>query len=426
MKRLIGFVRRLFEGVLARYWSWRRPMPPIPQPGYATSPGDNLQRSMNLIMPLADTSAVSRARLVAALSSVVDDLDTGLNNVGTVHVARFDLVYGNLCMLSVYDGEFSNYIRDFIVAFGSVFDVLMGFVADPAPTPCAEHPQAFIDWVGAHDALQIPGGITALVPNTHDLLALPRDVVTIMQAHPCVQLGIYHRVPRGVGRPDPGCHGDGLVSGLDLHDLQGNILRGYRAARVRHLVLRVANAGAARAWCRTVEVTTAAPWPHGKAPPFCLNVGIPFEGLVALGVPAASLASFPQEFQDGMPSRNVKLGDVGPSDPTHWVGHFADPKAFHLVVTITADDEQQIDPSPARSWGRTAARSPSCRPTTAPSSRARSSTSATGTASRSPGSRASTALPTTSPSPPSAWLSSAIRPPSRASASRCRSPRRSA
>ena len=37
----------------------------------------------------------------------------------------------------VFDGDFRAYIRDFICVFGSVFDSLLGLVADPPPSPSA-------------------------------------------------------------------------------------------------------------------------------------------------------------------------------------------------------------------------------------------------------------------------------------------------
>ena len=43
--------------------------------------------------------------------------------------------------------------------------------------------------------------------------------------------------------------------GVDLSDVQGNILRGYRKKRVRHLTAQVIDAGQARAW---IAATCAA------------------------------------------------------------------------------------------------------------------------------------------------------------------------
>ena len=63
---------------------------------------------MNLVMPLADQTAVGRAPRCRPSRQDIDELFTGLSNVGTVHQARFDLVGGNLCMFSVFDGDFAD------------------------------------------------------------------------------------------------------------------------------------------------------------------------------------------------------------------------------------------------------------------------------------------------------------------------------
>lgn len=129
---------------------------------------------------------------------------------------------------------------------------------------------------------------------------------------------------------------------LDLADVQGNILRGYRASRVRHVLVHVADRGAARAWLASVAVTTAEDWGPTK-PATCLNVGVTFAGLQALGVPDRSLDTFPHEFAAGMPARSVKLGDVGRSDPSRWMAPLADPTAVHLMMTVYADDEAVLE-----------------------------------------------------------------------------------
>lgn len=132
------------------------------------------------------------------------------------------------------------------------------------------------------------------------------------------------------------------MSRLDLTELQGNILRGYRAARVRHVMLHVDDRRAARAWLAAVAVTTAEDWGPRK-PSTCLNVAMTAAGLRALGVPDRTLATFPHEFVDGMPARAVKLGDVGPSDPRHWMAPFADPAAVHVMMTVHADDDAVLE-----------------------------------------------------------------------------------
>jgi Dyp-type peroxidase family len=133
---------------------------------------------------------------------------------------------------------------------------------------------------------------------------------------------------------------------VDVADIQGNILRGYHKPFVRHLVVRVADARAARAWLRDAtsgdpgtapQITNAETW--DERPPWCLNVGVTFPGLGALGLPAAQLATFPEEFRAGMPARAVRIGDVGDSAPENWLPGFRDTGAVHLVISIHADDE---------------------------------------------------------------------------------------
>jgi len=192
---LIGrVVTQPMEWLLVQFW---KRLAPVKTPTWAwkTAPADNLQQCMNLVMPLADKTAVGRAKAAGAVAANVDEIFTGLSNVGTVHFARFDLIDGNLCMFSVYDGDLENYIRDFISVFGSVFDALMEFVEHKPPTPCRLNPEAFIDWVNAHDAFQIRGDVPSLFPNERKIANLPRDVVLLLEQHPNVQLGRYSAYP---------------------------------------------------------------------------------------------------------------------------------------------------------------------------------------------------------------------------------------
>ncbi|MGI8685861.1 MAG: hypothetical protein ACR2MO_12390 [Acidimicrobiales bacterium] len=172
---------------------WARVQPARPHPWLASmAPGDNLQRPMNLIMPLRSQYALDRGNLTKGLVKATDMIFVGLNNVGTVHFARFDVIDGNLCMLSVYDGELSGYIRDFIAVLGQGFDMLMGFVKDPPPTPVAEHPDEFIAWVAARDAFQFPDESSDLRP---ELSSLERESLLMLRRHRNVQLGFYRCYP---------------------------------------------------------------------------------------------------------------------------------------------------------------------------------------------------------------------------------------
>ncbi len=136
---------------------------------------------------------------------------------------------------------------------------------------------------------------------------------------------------------------------FDPSDVQGNILRGYRKPRVRHLVLAVADANEARGWLGTTvsgrhdipQVTSQAPW--DSKPATCFNIGVTFEGLRALGAMPESLASFPTEFVEGMAARAVKLGDIGESAPDKWPAPFNQAQSVHLIASIYADDVGALD-----------------------------------------------------------------------------------
>jgi hypothetical protein len=189
-------MERLMSRALVAYWRKRDPYVPIERT-FSMNPSDNVQVTMNLIMPLADPSPIGKARLVQTLASAVHEVIAGLNNTQIVHNGRFVIVGDNLCMFSVYDGDFSNYIRDFVYNIGGAFDGLLSFVADPPPLPVEDHPDAFVEWVKTHDAPQLPyQNIAALnPPSDPDLLKIPRRLVMAMDACPNAQLFSYHAYP---------------------------------------------------------------------------------------------------------------------------------------------------------------------------------------------------------------------------------------
>jgi len=214
------FVNRLPETPLFRflaarivvpYWAWRIPVKPQEGgPPLSIQPGDNLQRMMNLVMPLKDKSPVGRAKAALAIAQNKDEIYAGLDNVGTVHFARFVIVDDNICMFSVYDGDFTNYIRDFIATIGSVFDAVVGLVeGGDAVIPSEQNVEAFIDWVHAHDMYQVPDVATGVMRDQEavngdkagsgpdDLRLLPRDLILQLNVNTNVSLGSGYRAYPG-------------------------------------------------------------------------------------------------------------------------------------------------------------------------------------------------------------------------------------
>jgi hypothetical protein len=197
--------------IVVPYWAWRNPTPPLPGGPRATAqPSDNVQRMMNLVMPLKDKSPIGRAQAALAIAQNVNEIFAGLDNVGTVHFARFVVIGDNLCMISVYDGDFTNYIRDFIATIGSVFNAVVSLVEGGEDIiPCEKSIDAFIDWVHAHDLFQAPDLPTDLFRLQDEargvkrqrapglLRSLSRELVLQLNANPNFSLGGGYRAYPG-------------------------------------------------------------------------------------------------------------------------------------------------------------------------------------------------------------------------------------
>ena len=150
------------------------------------------------------------------------------------------------------------------------------------------------------------------------------------------------------------------MSKLNLSDIQGFIVRGYRMPLVRHFLLKVDDPAAARAFLGRLatgnehdapQITIADDWrvatpgpgddlkssPKRK-PDYCLNVGITWPGLLALGVnahvPPIPPGSF-DAFVEGAAKRAERVGDTGDSGAAHWVGGFGTGND-HVMVTLHA------------------------------------------------------------------------------------------
>jgi hypothetical protein len=166
---------------------------------------------MNLVMPLKDTSPIGRAYAALAIAQNVDEIFSGLDNVGTVHFARFVLLEDYICMFSVYDGDFTNYIRDFIATIGSVFDSVIELVdGGEELVPTSQNIEKFIDWVHDHDLFQacdfptdlfgLQNQAKGLSPNSpvQPLQSLPRELVLQLRVNPNLSLGGGYRAYPGV------------------------------------------------------------------------------------------------------------------------------------------------------------------------------------------------------------------------------------
>jgi hypothetical protein len=75
-----------------------------------------------------------------------------LDKIGTVHFARFVFLgKSELAVITTYDGNFEDYLNDFINAIGKIFNALLEHMAGAPPLPVENHRKEFMDYVRAND-----------------------------------------------------------------------------------------------------------------------------------------------------------------------------------------------------------------------------------------------------------------------------------
>ena len=121
-----------------------------------------------------------------------------------------------------------------------------------------------------------------------------------------------------------------MTKQLDLHDIQGNVLKTYARqdfTYARYILFAIKTPAMGRQFVRNLLplVTTAAPWARPgddgekmPKPGATTNIAFSYHGLKRIGLPERSLHSFPEEFSMGMRERGEILGDTGSSAPSYW------------------------------------------------------------------------------------------------------------
>jgi len=130
---------------------------------------------------------------------------------------------------------------------------------------------------------------------------------------------------------------------LEMSDIQATALRPRPKPYCgEYVILRIGNAEQGREMLRRIlpHVAPADEWWVPSLPGW-LGIVFTFEGLKALGVPQASLDSFPIEFRQGMAARAAILNDVGANAPANWEHPFGTPDA-HVALAIYAKSNQDL------------------------------------------------------------------------------------
>jgi Dyp-type peroxidase family len=131
---------------------------------------------------------------------------------------------------------------------------------------------------------------------------------------------------------------------LEMSDIQATVFRARPSSyRGEYLVLRVDDAAQGREMLRRIipHVGRSDKWWQPTLPGW-LGIAFTFDGLKAIGVPQASLDSFPQEFREGMAARASILNDVGENAPANWEHPFGTAD-MHVVLAIYAKNDESLE-----------------------------------------------------------------------------------
>jgi deferrochelatase/peroxidase EfeB len=129
---------------------------------------------------------------------------------------------------------------------------------------------------------------------------------------------------------------------LELDDVQHFLIARTPALAARYEFLSFRDAGQGRQWLSGLldKVGTAGAVKSNEDSRW-VTVAFTWNGLAAMGLDAASLATFPEEFRLGMAARAEMLGTTGRNAPKHWVGGLADPRLHAIVILFARDIEER-------------------------------------------------------------------------------------
>ena len=127
---------------------------------------------------------------------------------------------------------------------------------------------------------------------------------------------------------------------LDTDDIQHILLTRAPALNGQYVFLTFKDPAGGRAWLAALleKVHSARAMRESVDDDTrWVTIAFTWNGLRALGLDETSLATFPDEFRQGMPARAEMLGDTGSSHPDNWIDGTASPD-LHAVAILFARD----------------------------------------------------------------------------------------
>lgn len=158
--------------------------------------------------------------------------------------------------------------------------------------------------------------------------------------------------------------------------VQSNVIRSVNPEQAHYIFFRITDAEAFRRFVGTLVDPPASPsdgpvrtfldlpaearkfWSEAEAhkyddkgkrnvAPSTWNLAFTYSGLKALKLDENTLASFPEDFRDGMAARAERLGDVGDSAPEHWEGWLGS-RDVHGMLMVSFQAAPHGDDLPSR------------------------------------------------------------------------------
>lgn len=129
---------------------------------------------------------------------------------------------------------------------------------------------------------------------------------------------------------------------IEVDDIQHFLMARPAALAARYEFLTFNSPACGGAWLAGLidKVGNAKTVGSGSLDSRWVTIGFTWAGLRALGVPEESLATFPEEFRQGMAARADILGTTAANHPDHWAGGLAS-NDLHAIVVLFARDVQE-------------------------------------------------------------------------------------
>lgn len=304
---------------------------------YSSDDARSAFSALNLVLELTDPAQMPE--LIRVIKQAEDEIRYRMKRLNSVHFARFLPTRGNtaLQVITEFDGLLEDYLYDFVIVVGDIFNDMLGFIKDPPPLPIQRDPDAFVEFVRRNNRVTVPPMVAdevSVFSSYHD-----KSVLDILGQYevPATERDWWkeHALKREI--LDDATNAPAAVEdSVDLHDVQAHTLVALPVEEAVHIGLVFApnDIRKARSFVGSLrnQVTSQGEI-TGRSHGWALNVGFTAAGLKALGVPGPILGAFPTAFLEGPVRRARANRDVGPHSPARWgFGHPEEP--VHLMLSL--------------------------------------------------------------------------------------------